>query len=538
MGKVVEPLPPELGVGRQWPPGLQVRPVPQKLEGPGVHGRTQMPLPVVVRAQTGLSEPSLGPQSAVVVQERVQIFVWLLLPPAQVNSVLASSQSDWTSQFIPAWLIAPGIHTLTDCDVPRSSPKTVGLQKNPAAQSRTLVHRSRHSGRPSVYWAPKVPRGQGAETVPRSRHCFCPGMFIELTQMPRPFPQLLPSVPVQGPRTVALPDVIGEGDGSGDVGPPRLMEAPPSGIEGIGPQAVRTKRRTRATRDMEELRGERCAPVVQPCNRSKSLKWHAVTLTLVHEHGRFGHAPGQPGAVVSPRVGLRKAQRPMDADGGQEHNRAMADSMPLAFVRREVSEQRQRADELYALMQRRRSVREFSDEPIDLEVVRRCIDTAAQAPSGANKQPWTYVLVTSPALKKRIREAAEAEEQAFYGGRASDAWLADIAVLGTDWRKPFLETAPALIVVFAQSRGATEADKHYYVQESVGLSAGFLIAALHFAGLATLTHTPSPMGFLSELLERPKNERAVLLMPVGLPAEGCTVPRLERKPREAYLVER
>jgi nitroreductase len=216
----------------------------------------------------------------------------------------------------------------------------------------------------------------------------------------------------------------------------------------------------------------------------------------------------------------------------------MPETMPLPFVRRDLVDQRRRADELYALMRTRRSVRDFSDEPVDLEVVRRCIDTAAQAPSGANKQPWTYVLVTSPALKKRIREAAEAEEQAFYGGRAPDAWLADLAALGTDWRKPFLETAPALIVVFAQSRGATEADKHYYVQESVGLSAGFLIAALHHAGLATLTHTPSPMGFLADLLERPKNERAVLLMPVGLPAPGCRVPKLERKSRAEYLVER
>lgn len=215
----------------------------------------------------------------------------------------------------------------------------------------------------------------------------------------------------------------------------------------------------------------------------------------------------------------------------------MTPTHALVFEALAPEVQRERAQRLFQTMRARRSVRDFSPAPIDLDVVRRCIDVAAQAPSGANKQPWTFALVTSPALKRRIREAAEAEERAFYGGRAPETWLADLAPLGTDAEKPFLEIAPALIVLFAQNRGATEQDKHYYVQESVGIAAGFLIAALHQCGLATLTHTPSPMGFLAEVLGRPKTERAVLLLPVGLPAPGCTVPAIERKARDEYLVE-
>jgi nitroreductase len=210
----------------------------------------------------------------------------------------------------------------------------------------------------------------------------------------------------------------------------------------------------------------------------------------------------------------------------------------LHFQRQAPETQRAAAEALFDSLRRRRSVRDFSPDPIDLDVVRRCIDIAAQAPSGANKQPWTFVLVTDGALKRRIREAAEAEEKAFYEERAPSQWLSDLAPLGTDWHKPFLEVAPALVVVFAQNRGPTEADKHYYVQESVGLAAGFLIAALHQSGLASLTHTPSPMGFLGEILERPKTERAVLLLPVGFPAENCTVPDIRRKTREEYLVEK
>jgi nitroreductase len=196
-----------------------------------------------------------------------------------------------------------------------------------------------------------------------------------------------------------------------------------------------------------------------------------------------------------------------------------------------------RASEFLAMMRGRRSVRDFSPEPIDLNAVRDCIASAAQAPSGANKQPWTFVLVADPGVKRQIRIAAEEEEQAFYAGRAPPSWLADLRPLGTSWSKPFLETAPVLIVIFARRYGASADEKHYYVNESVGIAAGFLIAALHNAGLVTLTHTPSPMTFLSRVLGRPDNERPFLLLPVGRPAAGCRVPAIERKPLSEVLVE-
>ncbi|MCA9586808.1 MAG: nitroreductase family protein [Myxococcales bacterium] len=211
---------------------------------------------------------------------------------------------------------------------------------------------------------------------------------------------------------------------------------------------------------------------------------------------------------------------------------------PLTFERLTPTEMLRRAEELRDRLRARRSVRDFSSEPIDLDVVRACIDAAASAPSGANKQPWTFVLVTDPAVKRAIREAAEKEEQTFYGGRAPERWLADLRPLGTDWRKPFLEDAPALIVVFAQRHGGDEGDKHYYVSESVGIAVGMLITALHVSGLATLTHTPSPMGFLASVLGRPDNERAYVLLPVGYPADGATVPAITKKPLDAVLVER
>jgi len=190
------------------------------------------------------------------------------------------------------------------------------------------------------------------------------------------------------------------------------------------------------------------------------------------------------------------------------------------------------------MLARRRSVRQFSSEPVAREVLLECIRAAATAPSGAHKQPWTFVLVTDPETKRSIREGAEAEERAFYGGRAPQSWLRDLQPFGTDAEKPFLETAPALIVVFAQKHGPESGDRHYYVNESVGIAVGFLLAALHHAGLATLTHTPSPMRFLREILERPAHERPFLLIPVGYPAEGCRVPDLERKSLEEVLVER
>jgi len=211
--------------------------------------------------------------------------------------------------------------------------------------------------------------------------------------------------------------------------------------------------------------------------------------------------------------------------------------IPLEFRRLPESKMRAQVQQLFEQLAQRRTVRHFSPEPIPLEVVRQAIHVAAQAPSGANKQPWTFVLVTDPELKRRIREGAEAEERAFYGGRASREWLEDLAALGTDADKPFLEIAPALIAVFAQSRSAG-GRKHYYVKESVGIACGMLLATLHLAGLATLTHTPSPMEFLGKILGRPSYEKPFLLIPVGYPAHGCQVPDLNRKRLEEVLVER
>jgi iodotyrosine deiodinase len=211
---------------------------------------------------------------------------------------------------------------------------------------------------------------------------------------------------------------------------------------------------------------------------------------------------------------------------------------PLDFKRLEPEQMREASETFLETMRRRRSVRTFSGDSVPREVLLNCIEAAAQAPSGANKQPWTFVLVTDPELKHKIRESAEVEERAHYGGRAPEAWLADLAPLGTDANKPFLEIAPALIVVFAQKYGEQKDDQHYYVNESVGIATGFLLAALHHAGFVTLTHTPSPMKFLAEILERPENERAYILIPVGYPAEGCIVPDIDRKSLEEVLIEK
>ncbi|MEO0325140.1 MAG: nitroreductase family protein [Myxococcota bacterium] len=210
--------------------------------------------------------------------------------------------------------------------------------------------------------------------------------------------------------------------------------------------------------------------------------------------------------------------------------------VPLAFHRRPLEEMRERSERTLEVARGRRSVRVFSREPIPLDVVERCVAAAATAPSGAHKQPWTFCLVTDPALKSKIRVAAEAEEREFYAHRAPASWLADLAPFATTADKPFLEDAPALIVVMAQRFGATREDAHYYVSESVGIATGMLIAALNDAGLATLTHTPSPMKFLAELLGRPASERPFLLLPVGYPAEGCEVPDLARKSLDQVLV--
>ena len=193
------------------------------------------------------------------------------------------------------------------------------------------------------------------------------------------------------------------------------------------------------------------------------------------------------------------------------------------------------------LMQSRRTVRQFSPEPFPEEVVIDAIRAAASAPSGAHQQPWTFVVVTDAALKQRIREAAEIEEQKNWTERMSAEWIEALDPLGLDWHKPHLTDAPAVIVVFSQPWGVAadgQRIKHYYVEESVGIAVGILLATLHVAGLATLTHTPSPMSFLRELLERPANERAFLVIPVGYPALDATVPTLERKPLEEVLVRR
>ncbi|MCE2935918.1 MAG: nitroreductase family protein [Cyclobacteriaceae bacterium] len=197
------------------------------------------------------------------------------------------------------------------------------------------------------------------------------------------------------------------------------------------------------------------------------------------------------------------------------------------------------AEELLKTFRTRRSVREFSREPVDRAVIMNCLEAASTAPSGANKQPYTFCLVSDPHLKKQIREAAEKEEYESYTKRMSDEWLDDIRPLQTDWHKPFLETAPYLIVVFKKAFDFTGKAKknNYYVTESVGLACGFLLAALHQVGLAALTHTPSPMNFLSSILQRPENERPFLLIPVGYAAPDALVPDIKRKEIRDLVVE-
>ena len=193
----------------------------------------------------------------------------------------------------------------------------------------------------------------------------------------------------------------------------------------------------------------------------------------------------------------------------------------------------------YEVMRTRRSVRFFSDRPVPRVVIENIIRTAGTAPSGANKQPWRFVAVQDPALKREIREAAEAEEREFYERRANPDWLRDLRAIGTDEHKPFLEIAPWLIVVFKLVRddvGRSDSRQVYYVNESVGIASGLLLAAAHQAGLVTLTHTPSPMRFLAGILGRPEHERPFLLVPVGYPADDCTVPDIRRKPLEDIMV--
>lgn len=212
---------------------------------------------------------------------------------------------------------------------------------------------------------------------------------------------------------------------------------------------------------------------------------------------------------------------------------------PLAFADRPEAEIGERASSFRAALKRRRTVRDFSDRPVPRTIIEDLVMTASGAPSGANQQPWTFVCIADPAIKRRIRHAAEEEEKAFYSGKAGEEWLNALAHLGTDWEKPFLETAPWLIAIFAQRHGVAPDGgriKHYYVPESVGIATGFLVAACHNAGLASLTHTPAPMGFLNEICGRPDNEKALILLVVGYPAEGCTVPVITKKPLEQVAV--
>ncbi len=205
----------------------------------------------------------------------------------------------------------------------------------------------------------------------------------------------------------------------------------------------------------------------------------------------------------------------------------------INFSKISTDEMNLRSKSLLHQIQQRRSVRDFSSQNVPIEVIKNCIKTAASAPSGANKQPWHFSLVQDKKIKKEIRVAAENEEKQFYEHRASKEWLEDLNQFGTDWKKPFLETAPFLIIIFSQvfeKNADGENRKNYYVNESVGIAAGFLLAALHNAGLATLTHTPSPMNFLARILKRPDNERAYLLIPVGYPSKNAKVPIISKKP--------
>jgi nitroreductase len=213
--------------------------------------------------------------------------------------------------------------------------------------------------------------------------------------------------------------------------------------------------------------------------------------------------------------------------------------IPYSGPRYSEEEVVRHAREFRAQMDTRRSLRMFSDKPIPESVIDDLIMTASSAPSGAHKQPWTFCLVTDKELKKQIREAAEVEEYENYNGRMSEEWLKDLQPFGTDWRKPFLEIVPALIIVFKKAYDLDEKGqkhKNYYVNESVGLACGFLLAAIHNAGLVSLTHTPSPMNFLQKILDRPENERPFLLIPVGYPAEDAEVPQLIRKSAEEVIV--
>lgn len=218
----------------------------------------------------------------------------------------------------------------------------------------------------------------------------------------------------------------------------------------------------------------------------------------------------------------------------------MPEFIPLNYTPLSPEEQLQRARQFFEFCRKRRTVREFSDKPVSRELLELLITTAGTAPSGANRQPWRFVVVTDPALKRQIRIEAEKEERESYEHRMPQEWLDDLAVLGTDWHKEFLEIAPALIIVFAVNYDleGERIHKNYYVKESVGIAVGFLLAAVHNAGLVSLTHTPSPMNFLQRILQRPENEKPYLLIPVGYPKDGATVPNIRRKTLDEIMIWR
>ena len=205
----------------------------------------------------------------------------------------------------------------------------------------------------------------------------------------------------------------------------------------------------------------------------------------------------------------------------------------LDFKKLSKKEMLERSKSFLSKISTRRTVREFSSKTFPIEIIENCIKSAGTAPSGANKQPWSFTIVENKEVKAKIRIAAEKEEKEFYGHRATKEWLEDLNQFGTNWQKPFLETAPYLIIVFRQIYDVNESGsqrKNYYVNESVGIASGFLLAALHNAGLVTLTHTPSPMNFLGKILDRPENEKAYLLIPVGYPSDNAEVPNIKKKP--------
>lgn len=219
-----------------------------------------------------------------------------------------------------------------------------------------------------------------------------------------------------------------------------------------------------------------------------------------------------------------------------------APHIPLDFQRLDEAQMEAAAETALKRFQKRRTVRHFSAEPLPMDVLRKCILAAGTAPSGAHKQPWHFCLITDPEVKRRIREAAEKEEYENYHGRMNEAWIDDLKPFGTDHLKPHLEEAPALIAVFRASWSPDPSApsgkvQNYYVQESVGIACGMLLAALHECGIATLTHTPSPMGFLADILGRPAQEKAYLLIPVGYPASGCQVPDIQRKDWDEIATE-